>query len=128
MTVFLVALGIALAYQSAPATWPGFTIAVSALIASGLFIDRAVRSQQWTVQHVVAIAAAAVLTRAALAFTYYPVIGEVSALRKYSHNAVFLTGVAAICVLALRASRERVARPSPEGSRTTDSARENHGI
>jgi hypothetical protein len=75
-------------------------------VAGGL-VHRAARSCAWTVQHVVAVAAAAVLTRAVLAFTYFPVIGEVSAIRKYGHNLVLLLAVLAVSVLAARAAAGR---------------------
>jgi hypothetical protein len=50
---------------------------------------------------VVALAAGAVLSRALLAFTYDPPIGDVSAPRKYAHNAGILAGAIIVSRLQL---------------------------
>lgn len=52
-----------------------------------------------------AVAAGALLNLAALGFTYDPVFGDVSAARKYAHNAVMLTLIAAISTVGIQRAR-----------------------
>lgn len=115
-TTFAFALVVALVYGLAPTTWPGVAVSASALVFGGALVLGAARSAGWNPQHVVAIASAAVLTRAVLAFTYFPVIGDVSALRKYGHNTVFLIAMAALCLLASQAADPGQSRPLRSGS------------
>ena len=61
----------------------------------------------WTLEHVAAIATGALLARGALAFTYYPVVGETSAAQKYAHNVVMLAVVAAAGAYSCAAARRR---------------------
>lgn len=103
-TVFVASLGVSVVYALAPPTWAGVVVASMVLVAAALLLRRAARSPGWGLRHVVAVATSAVLTRAVLSFTYYPVVGHVSALRKYGHSTVLLLLTGAICVLALRSS------------------------
>lgn len=103
-TVLALALAVALVYHLAGTSWAGFAVGASALVLGGAFLARAARSRTWGLQHVVAVAVAFVLVRAVLAFTYFPVIGDVSAVRKYGHNAVLFVAVLAISLLAARAA------------------------
>ena len=48
------------------------------------------------------MAVGALLSRGVLAFTYYPLLGETSAVRKYAHNVTMLAIVVALGWLALR--------------------------
>jgi hypothetical protein len=109
-TVFLLALVVAVVYNLAPPTWAGVTLTALTLVAGCAFVFRASGSPGWSLQHVVALAAAAVLTRAVLSFTYFPVIGDVSALGKYGHSTVFLIAMATICLLASRRSTSHTSR------------------
>jgi hypothetical protein len=75
---------------------------VGVLVVGGAVVARAARASGWTSRHVVALAAGAVLSRALLAFTYDPLIGDVSAPRKYLHNATLLAGLVVVSSLAAR--------------------------
>ena len=59
----------------------------------------------WSLQHYAALATGVLLSRAALAFTYYPLVGETPAVAKYAHNVVMLALVVAVGAYAGRASR-----------------------
>jgi hypothetical protein len=89
----------------APSTWAGVALSGAVLGAGGALLVGASRRKGWELRHVVAVAAGAVLSRAILAFTYYPVIGEVSAARKYAHNLVMLALVGLVIALAFARSR-----------------------
>ena len=87
----------------APETWAGFAFAVTVGAAGAVLLAR----RRWTLEHVAAIAAGALLARGALAFTYYPVVGETSAAQKYAHNVVMLAVVAAAGAYSCAAARRR---------------------
>ncbi len=89
----------------APSTWPGVALSAAVLLLSGFLLVRASHGTGWGVPHVVALAAGAVLSRGLVAFSYYPVIGDVSSTRKYGHNVVMLLIVLIAIVLAFRGSR-----------------------
>ncbi len=110
----LAALAAAAAYDSAPSTWWGFArdVGLVALVATGLAWSG--RRWRWGPAQVAAVALGAVLSRGLLAFTYYPLLGEVSAARKYSHNVVMLLVVGGLGLLACRRSRrDAVFSPHP---------------
>jgi hypothetical protein len=100
-TTFLLALLAALIH-SAATTWTGVAVAVVVLVLGGALVKYFSGSPKWNGQHIVALAAAAVFVRAALAFSYFPVIGDVSAVPKYTHNAVLLIAIVVISALAFR--------------------------
>jgi hypothetical protein len=114
--VFSLSLLIGLLVDGVPSTWTGVAVAGSGLLIAGLLGRRAARSRQWGLQHLAAAAGGVVLGRAVLAFTYFPLVGEVSALRKYSHNIVLLVVVAAIGALALRAAGRATAEGQDSGA------------
>lgn len=74
------------------------------------------RSTGWGAGHVAAVAAAPLLVRAVLAFTYDPLVGEVSASAKYGHNVVMLLIV--LLAVALTSSRWRSYAAGRRGSRS----------
>jgi hypothetical protein len=121
LTVFLSAVLVAVIYNMAFETWAGVAVVISVLVPSAALLHRASRSRDWSPQHVATLAAAALLTRAVLAFTYFPVIGDVSALRKYGHNTVLLIAVLAISVLAFRAAKPTQGNRSSSRQRATSS-------
>ena len=92
----------ALAHAFAPETWLGVAMVAATFTVSVVAIARVSRTTGWDARHIAAIAAAPLLVRAVSAFTYYPLIGEVSASAKYAHNAVLLALILAVTVLALR--------------------------
>lgn len=89
-TVFASALAVALVHGFATETWPGVAMTVGAFAAAGVGLAYGSRSIGWGVHHVVAVAVAPLLVRALLAFTYDPLVGEVSDAAKYGHNAAML--------------------------------------
>jgi len=91
----------------APSTWAGFAASAAIVVVSVALLAYAAGGAAWGVRHAGAVAAGAVLSRGLLAFTYYPVIGDVSAAQKYAHNVVMLAVVSVVVVLALRAPDAR---------------------
>lgn len=102
---FVVSLFLIVASSFGPEDWSGALLAAGSLFVAAVLLWRASRAASWSLSHIVAIATAALLTRGTLAFLYFPVIGEVSAVRKYGHNVVLLVIVSAACYVAWRATR-----------------------
>ena len=99
---FGAALVAALAHALAPQTWLGVAIVAATFAVSVVAISVVSRTTGWDARHIAAVAAAPLLVRAMSAFTYYPLIGEVTASAKYAHNAVLLAMILTVTVLALR--------------------------
>ncbi|MET8518601.1 hypothetical protein [Nocardioides sp. NPDC004968] len=85
-----------------PATWLGVAAAMTATATIGVLILLAARTRAWTVRHSAAVGAAFLLERGLLAFTYFPLIGDVAPGPKYAHNVVMLVIVLLATWLALR--------------------------
>jgi hypothetical protein len=98
----------------APETWAGVAMTVTVLAAGAALLVHASRSVDWSVRHTAAVAIGALLSRGTLAFFYYPVVGETSAVPKYAHNVTMLAVVVALGWLALR-SRGRAADTAAAG-------------
>lgn len=90
------------AATAVPETWTGVAITTTVLTAGAVLLVSASRGSDWSVRHSAAVATGALLSRGALAFFYYPVIGEISAVRKYAHNVTMLAIVVVLGWLALR--------------------------
>ena len=103
--VFAASFVLATPLAVAPSTWLGVAASAAVLLLGGFLLVRASQGVGWGLPHVVAVAAGAVLSRGLLAFSYYPVIGDVSATRKYAHNVVMLLIVGVAIALAFRRSR-----------------------
>lgn len=120
-TVLVVSFVLACAHEFPPATWAGFAVAMAA-VASGVLLARAARREGWGGAHIAAVATGVLLARGALAFTYYPVVGETSAAQKYAHNVIMLALVGATGAYAIRraslpaCSSRSSARSSPPRS------------
>ena len=99
---FGAALVASLVHAFAPETWLGVAMVAATFTVSVVAIAHVSRTTGWDARHIAAIAAAPLLVRAVSAFTYYPLIGEVSASAKYAHNTVLLALILAVTVLALR--------------------------
>ena len=105
----LVALVLGAAYNMMPQTWPGFAGSVVVLVIAGILVARASRTRRWGPTHIAIVGATPLFLTAALAFTYDPMIGEVTAQAKYAHNAVMVAIVLiALGVALLRRRREPV--------------------
>jgi len=104
-TTLVVSFVAASAHAAVPETWVGAAVATVVVVASGCLLVRAARGRDWGLAHAAAVATGALLSRGALAFLYYPVVGETSAERKYAHNVVMLLIVAAAGAYAIRQVR-----------------------
>ena len=108
-TVIAASFGLTTAGTVVPETWVGFGIALAVLAVALWLLFRFAGGPGWTLAHTAAVGAGALLSRGALAFLYYPLVGETSAAQKYTHNVVMLLVVAAVCAFAHRRSRLRPA-------------------
>ncbi len=109
--VFLLSVLTASTITAVPETWPGaaFAFLLLALGAAGLAAIS--RWSGWDLRHEVAVASGALVSRGVLAFTYVPLLGEVTPTAKYLHNAVMLGIVAVIAILAASRARSAGQRP-----------------
>jgi hypothetical protein len=101
-TTFVVSFLAACAHAVVTETWLGVSVAAIVVVMSGWLLARAARGRDWGLAHVAAVAAGVLVSRGALAFLYYPLVGETSAERKYAHNVVMLLVVAAAGAYAIR--------------------------
>jgi hypothetical protein len=103
---------LALIPDFVPPTWPGVAIWAGVLVAGLAGLGIAGTRAGWTLRHSAAVGFGVLLERGLMAFTYDPLLGEVSAAAKYGHNVVMLLVVLAAGVLALRRSG-RTSPPAP---------------
>ncbi|GAA3510818.1 hypothetical protein GCM10022416_64090 [Actinomadura keratinilytica] len=59
------------------------------------------RRRRWGISQTAAVGLGFLLARGLMAFTYFPLIGDVSAAAKYAHSAVMLLAVLVAGALAL---------------------------
>ncbi|WP_211221040.1 hypothetical protein [Nocardioides insulae] len=93
-----------------PQTWVGFSVGVLAASVVGLGALYASRRWDWNARHCAAVALAFLLVRGLLAFTYFPLLGDVTPGPKYAHNVVMLL---AVVVAGWLGVRERDSDPHP---------------
>lgn len=84
------------------AAWPGFAVGLAANGLVGVGILVAARTGRWSLRHSAAVGLGYLLSRGMVAFTYFPLIGDVEAFPKYAHNTVMLVIVLVAGALALR--------------------------
>jgi hypothetical protein len=101
-TVLAASFVLTTAATAVPETWLGFAIAIGVTATGAWLLLRFAGGPGWTLAHTAAVAGGAFLSRGCLAFLYYPLVGETSALQKYSHNVVMLLLVVAASVYAYR--------------------------
>lgn len=89
-----------------PPTWGGTAIAVSATAGAAVLALRWSAGIGWTIRSPAALALGVLLARGLTAFTYFPLLGEVSPSSKYTHNSVMLLIVLIAGWAALRPSRD----------------------
>lgn len=111
-----VAFCIALITGFAQETWSGFAFGLAWTAAAGGALLFAAHRWSWSPRHAAAVGLAYLLVRGLLAFTYFPLAGDVSPAAKYTHNVLMLAVVAAAGWFALR-------RPGP--SRRDDDSAQN---
>ncbi|HEU5485753.1 MAG TPA: hypothetical protein VFU98_12680 [Microlunatus sp.] len=97
----VVALVLATVYNVMPPTWLGAAGSTAVLVISGWLLVRASRTRRWSPTHAAVVGSAPLVLTALLAFTYDPMIGEVTAAAKYAHNAVMVAIVLAALSIAL---------------------------
>ncbi|MDN5686617.1 MAG: hypothetical protein L0G94_08040 [Brachybacterium sp.] len=85
-----------------PVTWAGVVFACAVTAGFGAALALASRRRGLGVRHVAAVGLGLLLARGLSAFTYFPLIGEVSAVAKYSHDTVMLAAELLAGELALR--------------------------
>lgn len=103
-TAFVFALVLSAVHGMATETWPGAALVVATFVVGSAAIVWGSRRGGWSVGHIAAVAGAPLLVRAALAFTYAPMIGTVSDVEKFGHNVVMMLIVLGATVLAMRSS------------------------
>ncbi|MBB2923121.1 hypothetical protein [Cellulomonas cellasea] len=89
-------------------TWTGVAQTAAVLLAAVLGLRRWSRADGWALPHVAAVAAGALVARAAVGFLVVP-LGDVPAGPKYAHNAVAVLGSVLLGWWAVR----RAARQAP---------------
>ncbi|GAA1488197.1 hypothetical protein [Brachybacterium sacelli] len=99
--VVLPALVAAAAPDFVPPTWPGVAGAVAITAGFGVLLLLSVRRRRWGISQTAAVGLGFLLARGLMAFTYFPLIGDVSAAAKYAHSAVMLLAVLVAGALAL---------------------------
>lgn len=87
--------------------WAGFVATCIAYAALAWFLASRGSRPGWTRRHTVAVALGIVLSRGLLAFTYYPLVGDPTAVQKYGHNVVTLAIVLIVGVVAWRSAAAR---------------------
>jgi hypothetical protein len=108
----VIALIAALVTSMVEANWLGFTIGAAMTCAVGCALLVVARHRGWSPRHIAAVALAFLLVRGLLAFTYFPLIGEVQAVPKYVHNIVMMLVVALTGWVAVRPRPDQAPRPS----------------
>ncbi|MDQ8758366.1 hypothetical protein RCO27_19220 [Sphingosinicella sp. LHD-64] len=121
LAVFAIALvpALALAMDLFAEGWAAFALNVTVTGAIGALVWRRARRPGWTVRHIAAVALAFLVSRGALAFTYFPLAGQVEAPAKYGHNIVMMLIVLIAGWFALRPG----ATASPAAAGDPDEAR-----
>lgn len=92
-------------------TWGGLAVGLAANGLVGVGILVAARVWGWSLRHSAAVGLGFLLARGLMAFTYFPLIGDVDPFPKYAHNAVMLAIVLVAGALALRSRRPPVTSP-----------------
>lgn len=100
--VFAVALLAGSIPSFATESWGGVLMSAAVTGGFGIAILVAARTWGWSLRHSATVAFAFLLGRGALAFTYFPLLGDVAAVPKYAHNTVMILAVIAAGWLALR--------------------------
>ncbi len=105
LVLLLVTFIVAVASMFAGEGWLGVAVGLgSTILIVAMVIWRRIRFI-WTPAHYAAVALGYLLSRGVLAFTYFPLLGEVEPLPKYLHNAAMLAIVLAAGALALKPGR-----------------------
>lgn len=98
----VIALVATVAHSFLPSTWPGVAGHVIVLGGGGGALWWVSRSTGWTARHTLAVAAGAAAALAIAGFVGDPLIGDVSAARKYAHNIGLSALLAVLIIVAWR--------------------------
>ncbi|MBC7278905.1 MAG: hypothetical protein H5T77_20775 [Nocardioides sp.] len=121
--VLVVSLIFAIVPDLMPETWLGLVLAAATTATLGILILLASRTGAWTIRHTAAVGAAYLLEGGLLAFTYFPLIGDVEAGPKYANNVVMLLVVVLATWLALRGRARPQGLSAETASRAAQSPR-----
>lgn len=104
---------LALVVGLASETWGGVAWAFTWLGIGVVGFVAYTRVCRWSVAHIAALGGGFLMSRGALAFTYFPLAGDVEPLAKYLHNTiaflfVLLLVLLAVCPRETRRGRQRV--------------------
>jgi len=109
-SAFVGALAAATAVTLAADGWFSTLVGATLLGVAAWWIADAARARGWSARHAAAIGAGALASRALLAFTYVPLIGDVSPGAKLLHNLAMLGLVAALTAATLGRDPSRATR------------------
>ncbi|WP_338446310.1 hypothetical protein V5F89_00460 [Pelagerythrobacter marensis] len=107
LVVLAVTFPVAALSNFAGEDWLGVVVGLGSTILILAMIIRLRMRFVWTPRHSAAVALGYLLSRGVLAFTYFPLLGEVAPLPKYLHNAAMLAVVLTAGVIALRVGGSR---------------------
>ena len=108
IVVFGVIFVLDIASNFAGEDWVGFALGLAIYGLIGALIWWGARqSGWWGMHHIAAVGFAFLVARGALAFTYFPLAGEVEAIPKYAHNIVMMATVLLAGWFALRSLRRK---------------------
>ncbi len=71
-------------------SWGGLAFNATTIVVIGAFVWWRARQPGWGVHHSAAVALAFLVSRGALAFTYFPLAGQVEPSAKYAHNIAMM--------------------------------------
>ncbi|WP_309082855.1 hypothetical protein [Chelativorans sp.] len=107
LAVMAVTFAVAVLGNFAGEDWIGVAVGLGSTLLIVAMIIWLMMRFDWTTRHSAAVAIGYLLSRGVLAFTYFPLLGEVEPLPKYLHNTAMLAIVLAAGALAFRARRSR---------------------
>ncbi|CAM3910558.1 hypothetical protein NOGI109294_18255 [Nocardiopsis gilva] len=100
--VFAIALLAAVIPALSSEGWGGVLVSLAVTGGFGIAILVTARTRGWSLRHSAVVAFAFLLVRGLLAFTYFPLIGDVAPVPKYAHNTILILVVVATGWLAVR--------------------------
>ncbi|UUP15662.1 hypothetical protein [Nitratireductor thuwali] len=107
LVVLAVTFAVAVLSNFAGEGWFGVVVGLGSTILILAMIIQLRMRFVWTPRHSAAVALGYLLSRGVLAFTYFPLLGEVEPLPKYLHNVAMLAIVLAAGILALKVGGPR---------------------
>lgn len=114
----LITLAVALLTGMQDENWTGLAVGLGALMIFAVGLALISARSEWTIRHCAAVGLGFLLSRGVLAFTYFPLAGDVAPIPKYSHNVAMLIIVLIAGWLALRPPRlPASADPTSPGQR-----------